>query len=768
MTAATAENLEPQPARVLLMHGSYDTLKNQAGAEYASVSLAEIEAMAEKPACAEKLKAPCAIFSTYLSHDGRTHKVQGEIGEYIALPGDIDQGDPHIAEVDAAIVAVYGDVRRLIYSTSGAKPTNRKWRYIIPLAAPIPGEIYASVQRAAFDLMQKQGITCDGALSRPGQVSYLPNVPKDRRDGDGVPLFYDWMPKGTELFSASGSAVEARMIEMQRADEEARAQAQAQARARADRRRTTHTGTLPNVIDAFNAATSIEDLLQAYGYQRKGNDWRSPHQQSGSYATRVMDGNAWVSMSESDVAAGLGTPIPTGGCWGDAFDLFKHYDHNGNHSDAMAAAAKSIVLSDGRTLDQARWQEWKAQQQGGDDVKVDYDELLGKKNQRKEDENVGTDDKTPPPVPPITLEELNRARLTPRVILRDLLYADVRTRISAGGAGKTTLALFEAVTLALGRQLYGRVPSRPCRTVIVTREDSREILVARLREIMQAMDLEPGELLLVLERILVIDKSGEAFRLSQVIADVVVPHHGSIIELIEMLAEWAPDWIIFDPLVSFGVGESRVNDAEQGLIEAFRILRNRLDCCVEGIHHSGKANAREKTLDQYSGRGGSALADGSRMVVVMQPLNAGEWLQETGSRLLDDENGIVMALPKLSYAKPQDSIFIRRKGYAFVVERVQRRTPEQAKRETADQVLRFLVSEYQQDRRYCMKDLENSVDQMNLTRAEVRAALTTLKVSGRVIYVEVKGKSGSHFAPVTLADDDGETPPGMASSEAES
>jgi len=401
-------------------------------------------------------------------------------------------------------------------------------------------------------------------------------------------------------------------------------------------------------------------------------------------------------------------------------------------------------------------------------VKVDYDELLGKKNQRKEDENVGTDDKTPPPVPPITLEELNRARLTPRVILRDLLYADVRTRISAGGAGKTTLALFEAVTLALGRQLYGRVPSRPCRTVIVTREDSREILVARLREIMQAMDLEPGELLLVLERILVIDKSGEAFRLSQVIADVVVPHHGSIIELIEMLAEWAPDWIIFDPLVSFGVGESRVNDAEQGLIEAFRILRNRLDCCVEGIHHSGKANAREKTLDQYSGRGGSALADGSRMVVVMQPLNAGEWLQETGSRLLDDENGIVMALPKLSYAKPQDSIFIRRKGYAFVVERVQRRTPEQAKRETADQVLRFLVSEYQQDRRYCMKDLENSVDQMNLTRAEVRAALTTLKVSGRVIYVEVKGKSGSHFAPVTLADDDGETPPGMASSEAES
>lgn len=44
-------------------------------------------------------------------------------------------------------------------------------------------------------------------------------------------------------------------------------------------------------------------------------------------------------------------------------------------------------------------------------------------------------------------------RTTPRVTLDSLLYADVRTRISAGGTGKTTVALFEAVTLALGREL---------------------------------------------------------------------------------------------------------------------------------------------------------------------------------------------------------------------------------------------------------------------------------------------------------------------------
>ncbi|TXI99084.1 MAG: AAA family ATPase [Aquabacterium sp.] len=138
---------------------------------------------------------------------------------------------------------------------------------------------------------------------------------------------------------------------------------------------------------------------------------------------------------------------------------------------------------------------------------------------------------------------------------------------------------------------------------------------------------------------------------------------------------FAPDWLIFDPLVSFGVGESRVNDAEQGVIEVFRVIRNRLNCCVEGIHHSGKANAREGQRDQYAGRGGSALADGSRMVAVMQPLTPGEWKKETGLSLGPNESGVVLALPKLSYAKQQPPLYIRRYGYSFTDVRVIKQTP---------------------------------------------------------------------------------------------
>ena len=486
-----AENIPPQPARVLLMHGSFDTLKDHPGADYSSVSVPDIEVMAREPATTDKRRAPCVIFSTYVGHDGRSHQTQAEFGEFIALPGDVDQGNAHIAEVDAAIVAVYGDVRRLIYSTASATPRARKWRYILPLAEPIPGSVYTAAQLAAFDLMREQDITCDRALSRPGQVACLPNVPADKRDDNGVPLFYNHEVRGSELFSLSGSAIEARMMERQRAEEQAREAVQEAARACAENRQEKTTGsTLPSPIDAFNAATRIEDILQQYGYRRRGHDWQSKYQGSGSYATQIMDGgHAWVSMSESDAAAGLGTRGANGGCWGDAFDLFKHYEHGGDQSAALVAAANSIRLPDGRTLDQARADQWREEKRKRTDRMSD-DLLLGRTAEQ------ATDDRGEAPgtlaLEPITLDELNNARLTPRVILRDLLYADVRVRISAGGTGKTTLALFEAVTLALCRPLYGRQPDGPCRTVIVTREDSREILVARLREIMKAMELTPA------------------------------------------------------------------------------------------------------------------------------------------------------------------------------------------------------------------------------------------------------------------------------------
>ena len=71
-----ADRLEQVPDRVLLMRGSNETHIDRPGAVYASIALPDIEAMTRRPARAAKERAPCAIFSTYLAHDGRAHQVQ--------------------------------------------------------------------------------------------------------------------------------------------------------------------------------------------------------------------------------------------------------------------------------------------------------------------------------------------------------------------------------------------------------------------------------------------------------------------------------------------------------------------------------------------------------------------------------------------------------------------------------------------------------------------------------------------------------------------
>jgi hypothetical protein len=98
-----------------------------------------------------------------------------------------------------------------------------------------------------------------------------------------------------------------------------------------------HNESAPIMAD-FNAGHSIPKLLELYGYKqspRNTDDWRSPHQTGESYATRVI-GDKWVSLSMSDASARLGDTCATG-CYGDAYDLFVHYEHGGDHKAAFRA-----------------------------------------------------------------------------------------------------------------------------------------------------------------------------------------------------------------------------------------------------------------------------------------------------------------------------------------------------------------------------------------------------------------------------------------------
>lgn len=312
----------------------------EAGRPYVGITGRELTAMIKNPPSVEKSQAQWMIGSNYREHDARDHDAQRLNGSFHVLTVDIDKNSLSLADVAETVRAVVGNASTLIYSTKSATPENRKWRVVIPLATPIAGVDYTDTANAFFDLLEghSQGVLIpDRALARPGQLFYLPNR--------GDHYEYDII-KGERL-----NLDPLHDIIVRRNDNRAaRATAEAEAKAERDRKAKARAGrqiegdTTP--VDAFNERHSVADLLAKYGYTQAGqsNDWRSRYQSSGSYATRDY-GDHWISLSDSDHAAKIGAPTKNGQCFGDAFDLYAHYEHMGDFSKAASAYAKEINLS---------------------------------------------------------------------------------------------------------------------------------------------------------------------------------------------------------------------------------------------------------------------------------------------------------------------------------------------------------------------------------------------------------------------------------------
>ncbi len=217
---------------------------------------------------------------------------------------------------------------------------------------------------------------------------------------------------------------------------------------------------------------------------------------------------------------------------------------------------------------------------------------------------------------------------------------------------------WENWTLTYGQRILRHGP-----VVYFSGEDSREVIVARLREVIGANGML-GRMATILRRFHVADVSGTSFRLSAIINDAVVASD-EVDRLVGWLQAIEPVAIVIDPLASFSVGEGRTNDAEQAIIGVARRIRNALGCCVTVVHHTGKQNARDGAVDQYAFRGGSALADGARMVGILSKLDGPQWLKATGAELAEHEDGIRLAIAKSTYVRKPEDVFLRRSGYRF-------------------------------------------------------------------------------------------------------
>jgi P4 family phage/plasmid primase-like protien len=344
---------ETKNLAVVTFDGSRDTLIAKQGSRYNLITFDEIVSRTKEPTAVPKTMAPATIPSSYCEHDARSHRVQREKGLFHFLCVDVDKGSPDLQDIRDVVMRVLGNCAGVIYSTASSSRENMKWRVIVLLGTPLLGADYTSTASALFDLLAEQGIECDRSLDRTGQPVFLPNVPIDRRDQSAPgspPLFYQF-----EIFEGPPLDIAATRIPERRAaiaaeeemrDNEVRAAAELR---RADRAASTISGVV-SLIDTYNANHDLTEVLCRYGYRYGGNDnWRSPHQQGKSFATKVY-GNKWFSLSTSD--GDVGAAARSGGRFGDAFDLFVHYEHAGD----VKAATRALWQQQQGKMAEALWE----------------------------------------------------------------------------------------------------------------------------------------------------------------------------------------------------------------------------------------------------------------------------------------------------------------------------------------------------------------------------------------------------------------------------
>ena len=328
--------------RFMWFRGQFDS-NIKTGADYDTQTLDKIWTI--KPGDQPKGSGWAFIPSSMCDHDGREHAAQRERGQYIALTGDIDGGNHDIETIRAGVTEFVAGAAWLIYSSPYSRPGDQRWRVIIPLAEVQSFPRWHDAQLAFFGFMEARGIEMDHALARAAQPVYLPNVPAIHaktqtplRGDDGKPLYFvrEGSARNLPGLSISSGPVEAgifaihkRRMEDERERERIRKEAEA-------RRAAQPRSDNANLIDDFNAANSVATMLEMSGYQqdpRHPENWRSPLQTSETYATAIF-GSKWVSLSASDASSGLGERCASG-CYGDAYDLFVHYQHGGDHKSAF-------------------------------------------------------------------------------------------------------------------------------------------------------------------------------------------------------------------------------------------------------------------------------------------------------------------------------------------------------------------------------------------------------------------------------------------------
>src|SRR5690606_24974854 len=152
-----------------------------------------------------------------------------------------------------------------------------------------------------------------------------------------------------------------------------------------------------------------------------------------------------------------------------------------------------------------------------------------------------------------------------------------------------------------------------------------------------------------------------------------------------------------------------------------------------------------KTTDQYSGRGGSAFADGARMLHVLNVLDAKEYKAAVGRDLEQGQGALLLSRPKMSYTPPQDDIVLTRAGYRFDHVPTAKQHPPAQLHENCQAVFQRIATQVAFGQYPTQRSLQTERDALGMTDKGIADAVAALLSQGRIerAPLESKGRGGA-------------------------
>jgi hypothetical protein len=243
---------------------------------------------------------------------------------------------------------------------------------------------------------------------------------------------------------------------------------------------------------------------------------------------------------------------------------------------------------------------------------------------------------------------------------KHLLRRFVSVDVAAGGTGKSSVKIGEALAMATGRDLYGiEVHDGPLNVWLYNLEDPSEESERRIIAAAKWFRIDPeqvGNRLYVDsgrdQRCVIATETEYGARIAQPVYE----------QIKAQLIERGIDVLTIDPFVSSHEVSENDNRAIDAVVKAWGRLADECNCSINLVHHVRKGNGAETNAD--SARGAKALVDAARSVNVFNRMTPDE---ASLAGIAEDQRGFYFRVQndKANLAPPDKATWFRMNNVAL-------------------------------------------------------------------------------------------------------